>query len=188
MSKLIVFNSISLDGYFTGVNGDLSWAHGGNDDAEYNAFIAGNASGDGQLLFGRIIYEMMASFWPTPNAMKTFPKVAEGMNCSQKIVFSRTLNQVTWNNTRLMKGDLVSEVRKLKNQSEKGIAILGSGSIVSQLAPESLIDEYQFLLNPAVLGKGRTMFDGLENKINLKLTNSRIFKNGKLYLCYQPIA
>jgi dihydrofolate reductase len=186
MQRLIVFNSISLDGYFTGANGDLSWTHGGNNDEDYNSFIAGNASGGGQLLFGRITYEMMAGFWPTPNAMTAFPKVAEGMNSMQKIVFSRRLNHVSWTNTRLMKGDLVSEVRKMKKQSEKGIAILGSGSIVSQLAPESLIDEYQFMVTPVALGKGRTMFDGIPNILNLKLARARIFNSGKVFLCYQP--
>jgi dihydrofolate reductase len=188
MQKLIVFNSISLDGYFTGANGDLSWAHGGNDDEDYNSFIAGNASGGGQLLFGRITYEMMAGFWPTPQAMQTMPKVAEGMNSMQKVVFSRTLNSVSWNNTRLVKSNLAAEVRRMKNEPGKGIAILGSGTIVSQLTQEGLIDEYQVVVNPVVLGDGRTMVDGVQNKLNLKLTTSRTFKNGKLYLCYQPIA
>jgi dihydrofolate reductase len=186
MPKLIVFNNISLDGYFTAAYGDFAWAHAGNDDAEYNEFVAENAGGGGQLLFGRITYEIMAGFWPTPQAMQMMPKVAEGMNSMQKVVFSRTLNSVSWNNTRLVKSDLASEVRKMKSESGNGIAILGSGSIVSQLTQEGLIDEYQVVLNPVVLGKGRTMFDGIKDKLNLKLTKSRIFKNGKVYLCYQP--
>ena len=66
MRKLAVFNSVTLDGYFAGPNGDLSWAHGGNDDAEWNAFVASNASGGGQLLFGRITYNLMASYGRHP--------------------------------------------------------------------------------------------------------------------------
>jgi dihydrofolate reductase len=79
MRKLIVFNNVTLDGYFTGANGDISWAHG-NDDPEFNAFVAGNASGGGQLLLGRITYELMAGYWPTPTAIRNAPLVAEGMN------------------------------------------------------------------------------------------------------------
>ena len=105
MAKVIVFNSVSIDGYFTGPDGDLSWAHRA-DDPEWNEFIGGNAKGDARLLFGRVTYEMMASYWPTPMAAQNDPVVAEGMNKLPKIVFSRTLSKVTWNNTKLLKGDL----------------------------------------------------------------------------------
>jgi dihydrofolate reductase len=188
MQKLIVFNNITLDGYFTGANGDFSWAQSGTDDTELNAFVTDNAGGGGQLIFGRITYELMASFWPTPHAIKAFPKVALGMNSMQKTVFSNTLDHSSWNNTRFVKGDIVSEVRRMKAESGKGITILGSGTIVSQLAPEALIDEYQFMVNPVVIGKGRTMFEGIKQKLNLRLTKSRMFNNGIALLCYQPVA
>jgi dihydrofolate reductase len=188
MRKLIVFNHVSLDGYFVGANSDFSWAHKGNDDAEYSAFVAENASGGGQLLFGRVTYELMASYWPTPIADQHNPAVAKGMNSMSKVVFSRTLNQASWNNTRLVKGDLVSEIRKMKDEPGPGMAILGSGSIVSQLAPEHLIDEYQMMVDPVVLGRGRTMFDGVKVALCLKLTKTRTFGNGKVYLCYEPAA
>jgi dihydrofolate reductase len=188
MRRLIVFNHVTLDGYFTGANGDMSWAHAGNDDAEFNAFVADNASGGGQLLLGRTTYELFSSYWPTPTAIKNDPIVAQGMNTMPKVVFSRTLDKVSWSNTKLLKGDLISEVRKLKNEPGNGIAILGSGTIVSQLAPTRLIDEYQVVVNPIVLGKGRPLFDGIEKTLNLKLTKTRAFNNGKVYLCYQPVA
>ena len=86
LPKLHVFNQVTLDGYFSGPNGDLSWAH--KQDPEWDKFVAGNAQGGGTLLFGRVTYEMMAAFWPTPEAAKAFPAVAEGMNNAQKIVFS----------------------------------------------------------------------------------------------------
>src|ERR1700737_3871113 len=126
MRKLIVFNSVTLDGYFTDSGGDISWAH--KHDAEWNSFVKGNASGEGTLLFGRKTYELMVSYWPTPMAMKNDPVVAEGMNNLSKGVFSKTLDRVSWKNTKLVKGDLATEVRKLKNEPGEGMAILGSGS------------------------------------------------------------
>jgi dihydrofolate reductase len=184
MQKLIVFNHVTLDGYFVGANGDFSWAHAGNDDPEYAAFVAENASGGGMLLFGRVTYELMASYWPTPMADQHDPAVAAGMNSMSKVVFSRTLDRAAWNNTRLVKGDMVQEIRKMKNEPGSGMAILGSGSIVAQLAPERLIDEYQMMVDPMALGKGRTMFDGIQEKLTLKMTKTRTFKNGKVFLCY----
>jgi len=186
MRKLTAFNNVTLDGYFTGANGDFSWAHAGNDDAEYNAFVADNAKGGGQLLFGRVTYELMASYWPTPIATRNDPAVAERMNSLPKVVFSRTLDRPSWNNTKLVKGGLAAEVRAMKQEPGKDMAILGSGSIVAQLAQEALIDEFQLIVNPVVLGRGRTMFDGVKEALSLKLTKSRIFGNGKVLLCYLP--
>ena len=185
MRKLLVFNSVTADGYFTDKNGDMSWAH--KQDPEWNEFVADNSRSGGELLFGRITYEMMASFWPTPAAAKQFPVVAEEMNKLPKVVFSRTLDSVSWQNTRLIKGNLADEVRKLKQESGNDMVIMGSGSIISQLAPENLIDEYQMVVNPIVLGSGRTMFDGVKNKLNLKQTKARTFKNGNVLLCYEPM-
>jgi dihydrofolate reductase len=184
--KLAVFNQVSLDGYFVDANGDMSWAH--KQDPEWNAFAASNASGGGALLFGRVTYEMMASFWPTPAALERAPAVAEGMNNMPKVVFSRTLEQASWKNTRLVKGDLAAEVRKLKRESGPDMAILGSGSIVSQLAQVGLIDEFQIVVNPIVLGNGRTLFEGAKAKIALKLLKTRAFGNGNVVLYYEPMA
>ncbi len=94
MRKVVVFNNVTLDGYFSGIGGDISWAHKGSEDAEWDAFVAENASTGGMLLLGRVTYELMASYWPTPAAMKTYPDVAEGMNNLPKVVFSRTLEGV----------------------------------------------------------------------------------------------
>jgi dihydrofolate reductase len=182
LQKLLVFNQVTLDGYFSGPNGDLSWAH--KQDPEWDKFVADNAKGGGTLLFGRVTYEMMVAFWPTPEAMKAFPKVAEGMNKSQKVVFSRTLDKVSWKNTRLVKDGMADEVRKMKGQPGKGMTILGSGKVVSQLASEGLIDEYQIVVNPVALGKGRTMFEGVKAPVNLKRTSTREFKNGNILTVY----
>jgi dihydrofolate reductase len=185
MSKLVVFNQVSLDGYFTDANGDISWAHKG-DDPEWNAFVSDNAQSGGMLLFGRITYEMMVAFWPTPQAIKTMPAVARPMNERPKIVFSRTLNKADWNNTRIVKGKLADEIRKLKKDSGMDMAILGSGSIIAQLAPAGVIDEYQVVVNPIILGSGRTMFEGVEKKVDLRLTRSRAFANGNILMVYEP--
>jgi dihydrofolate reductase len=184
MRKLLVFNSVTVDGYFTDQNGDMSWAH--KQDPEWNDFVANNAKSGGELLFGRVTYDMMASFWPTPAAAQMFPDVAKGMNESPKVVFSRTMDKASWNNTRLFKGDLENEVRKLKAEAGDQLVLMGSGTIISQLAQADLIDQYQIVVNPIVLGEGRTMFEGVKNKLNLKLTNSRTFKNGNVLLTYEP--
>ncbi|MDP9203286.1 MAG: dihydrofolate reductase family protein [Gemmatimonadota bacterium] len=183
MPRLVVFNQVSLDGYFTDRNGDMSWAH--KVDAEWNAFAADNAKGGGVLVFGRITYELMASFWPTPQAMESFPVVAERMNNLPKVVFSRTLDKASWNNTKLVKSDMAVEIRKMKKEPGDDMAIMGSGSIVSQLAEEGLIDEFQIVMNPIVLGKGRTMFEGVNDNLNLKQTKTRTFGNGNVLLCYE---
>ena len=185
MKKLIVFNHITLDGYFAGANGDFSWAHTGNDDAEYQRFVTGNASGgDSRFLFGRVTYQLMAGYWPTPIATEHDPVVAMKMNSTPKVVFSNTLEEATWANTTLIRGDLIGEVRRLKDEAGPDLVIFGSGSIVAQLAPSGLIDEYQMVLDPVVLGKGKTMFSGITGAINLRLTKSRVFNNGKVFLCY----
>jgi dihydrofolate reductase len=185
MRQLVVFNSVTLDGYFTAVNGDISWAHAGKQDAEWDAFVSDNAKGGGELLFGRVTYDMMRSYWPTPQALRDNPVVAEQMNNLPKVVFSRTLDRASWNNTKLVKGDLPAEVRRMKQEPGNDMVLMGSGSIVSQLAPEGLIDEYQLVVNPVVLGAGRTMFDGIARMLSLKLTKTRTFGNGNVLLCYQ---
>ena len=108
MRKLAAFIQVSLDGYFADSDGGIDWAYKDPTDAEWNAFVAGNAKGGGQLLFGRITYEFMASYWPTPMAAANNPVVAERMNSLPKLVFSRTLDAAPWQNTTLVTGDLVS--------------------------------------------------------------------------------
>ena len=186
MRRLTVFNSVTLDGYFTDKNGDMSWAH--KQDPEWNDFTAENSKSGGELVFGRVTYDLMASFWPTPFAAQQFPEVAKQMNELPKIVFSRTMSEAAWNNTRLIKGELATEVRKLKQESGETLVILGSGSIVSQLTQAGLIDEFQIVLNPIVLGAGRTLFEGVMNRPTMKLIRTRTFTNGNVVLSYEPIA
>jgi len=109
------------------------------------------------------------------------------MNSAEKVVFSRTLKNVDWNNTRLVRDDMLSEVRRLKQGSGKDLTVLGSGSIVAQLAQERLIDEFEILLNPVVIGQGKTMFEGVKDRFSLKLMSTRTFKNGNILLNYEPL-
>ena len=186
MAHLIVFNHMSLDGFFVDRKGDMSWAHRDPADAEWNEFVAKNAGSGGRLLFGRKTYDLMASYWPTPLAKKNDPAVAERMNGLPKVVFSRTMEKASWSNTKLVKGDLAAEVGRMKGEPGPDLVVMGSGTIVAQLAPEGLVDEFQLVVNPIVLGKGRTMFEGVEKKLALKLTSTRTFGNGNLLLCYAP--
>jgi dihydrofolate reductase len=186
MRRLTVFNSVSVDGYFVDAQGGMDFAYKGSDDPEWNEFVSGNASGNGALLFGRVTYDMMASFWPTPQAKASMPAVADGMNRMQKYVVSRTMSDAGWNNTTVLHGDLVSAIRTVKRSAGPDIVILGSGSIVAQLAPARLIDEYQLVVKPAVLGGGRTMFDGIPAAISLRPKRTRTFSNGSVLLCYEP--
>jgi dihydrofolate reductase len=183
MRKLTIFNLMTLDGYIAGPGGDISWH---NVDEEFQELANAASNSGNTLLFGRVTYELMAGFWPTPEAIKTDPIVAAGMNKAEKIVFSRTLQKAEWNNTRLVKDDMPGEVRRLKQGTGKDLTVLGSGSIVAQLAEEGLIDEYQVLLNPVVIGKGKTMFEGLKNRLALKLVRTRTFGNGNVLLIYVP--
>jgi dihydrofolate reductase len=182
MARLSVFNFITLNGYYAGPNGDISWHRHGGEESKY---AEEGAKSESMLLFGRITYQMMASYWPTPMAAKGNPGVAEGMNRSPKVVFSRTLKKVEWENTRLLKNDLVEEVKKLK-KGDKDITILGSGSIVTQLAEADLIDEYQIMVDPVALGNGMPMFKGMAQKLDLRLVSTRPFESGVVLLVYKP--
>lgn len=184
MRRLMVFNSVTLDGYFTGPTGDMSWAHKG--DREWNDFVAGNARGECVMVFGRVTYDMMASWWPTPAAHKSMPGVAERMNRAAKVVFSKTLKTAAWSNTKLVKTDPAAAIRTMKREPGPDLIIFGSGTIVSLLAQKGLIDEYQVVVNALALGGGRTMFEGVKPPLPLKLTKTRAFKNGNVLLCYEP--
>ena len=182
MRKLLVFNQVSMDGYIADAQGDMSWAH--KDDPEWREYVSNNASGNGELLFGRITYQQMESFWPTPAAAQSMPVVAKRMNEATKVVFSRTLERASWQNTQLIKTDLPGAVRKLKSEPGPGLVLMGSGSIVAQLAQHGLVDEFQVVVHPIVLGSGKSMFEGVKKSFGLQLTNTRRFENGNVVLSY----
>jgi dihydrofolate reductase len=186
LRKLGAFMHISLDGYYCDSRGDMSFAHKPPEDTEWHDFVARNASSGGMLLFGRTTYDMMAAWWPTPMAARAMPEVAARMNAMPKIAFSRTMSSADWSHTTLVRDDLVGTVRRLKDEAGPDMAILGSGSVVRQLAGAGLIDTFQIVLNPVALGAGKSLFSGLTQQLALVLTNTRVFGNGSVVLWYAP--
>jgi dihydrofolate reductase len=180
MRRLRVFESISIDGYFCDAGGGMDWAHAGRDDAEFAAWVGGNASGGGALLFGRKTYQMMEAFWPTPMAAAQMPIVAQGMNAAEKYLASTTIRP-TWTNTQLLKGELVKAARELKASEGPDVTVLGSGNVAAQLGAAGLVDEYQLVIIPVALGGGRTLFT---TGRQLRLVDQRAFRCGNLVVTY----
>lgn len=184
MRKLFLFMMITLDGFFEGPNGELDWH---NVDEEFNEFAIHQTSEVGALLFGRKTYEMMASYWPTESAKRDDPVVAGLMNSLPKIVFSKTLAKVEWENSRLAKGHVAEEITRLKSQSGKDLAIFGSSNLCISLMQMGLVDEFRIMVNPVVLGRGNTLFNGFGDRLDLRLLKTRSFRNGNVLLYYQPV-
>jgi len=184
MRKIVVFNRISIDGFFTGPNGEIDWfIHDPKVDQASHQMMHPDT-----ILFGRKTYQMFESYWPQvasdPNAPQEARMVAEELNEMTKIVFSKSLKGVTWENTQLVSDDLVGEVRKLKSGDGPDITIFGSGTIVNQLANEGLIDEYLLTVTPVILGKGKTLF-GDGQKSQLRLLQAKGFASGNVLLQYR---
>ena len=183
MRKLFSFNMVTLDGFFEGSNHEIDWH---NVDGEFNEFAIEQTGTVDVLLFGRVTYQMMASYWPTPSAIANDPVVAGQMNRVPKIVFSRTLEKAEWNNTRLIRDGIAEEILKLKQQPGKDLALFGSADLLSTLMQLDLIDEHRIMVNPVVLGSGNPLFKRTKDRLNLKLIKTRTFGNGNVLLCYQP--
>jgi dihydrofolate reductase len=175
---------ISLDGYFEGPKREIDWH---NVDSEFNDYAIGFLNSIDTLLFGRVTYELMANYWPTPNAINDDPVVAEKMNNLTKFVFSKTLKKANWTNTTLIKEDVAEKVEKLKKSPGKDIAIFGSSDLALALIPSGLIDELIIMINPIILGKGKTIFRGINSRLSLTLVRTKIFRSGNVLLCYEPV-
>ena len=139
------------------------------------------------FLFGRVTYDMMASFWPTPMGKSANPVFAEALNSAHKMVFSATLKKGDWQNTEVAEEISKEKILKLKQLPGKNMMIFGSGSLVEQLSNLGLIDEYQLMLNPVVLGKGIPLFKNNADRMKLTLVQTRTFKSGLVLLHYQPV-
>jgi dihydrofolate reductase len=183
MRKIIFFNLTSLDGYFEGPDRDINWHHV---DDEFNEFAIQQTGEFGVLLFGRVTYELMASYWPTDAAKRDDPIIAELMNRLPKIVFSNTLEKAEWENTKLVRDNIVEKVSKLKELPGKDIAIFGSSDLAVTLIDLGLIDEFRIMINPIVLGEGKPILQGIKSKLELKLLKTRTFKSGNVLLYYEP--
>ncbi len=184
MRKVIFFMLVSLDGFFEGPDRDINWHHV---DEEFNEFAIQQLDTVDTLLFGRVTYEGMASYWPTPSAAADDPVVAGKMNSFPKIVFSKTLSSPTWQNTQLVKDNFVQEITKLKQLPGKDLIIFGSSDLAVTFIEQGLIDEYRIMVNPVVLGDGKSLFNGLQKRLELKLLGTKVFGSGNVLLYYGPV-
>jgi dihydrofolate reductase len=181
MRKLITWNLVTLDGFF---EGPKSWDIGWHDTVwgeELERFSLEQAQSVGMLLFGRVTYQGMASFWLTEKG-----EIAEFMNAVPKVVFSRTLSKADWNNSRLVKDKAEEEVKRLKDQAGKDLFIFGSANLSSTLTRAGLIDEYRLCVAPVVLGGGNPLFKASPTWLKMKLLEARPLKSGGVILRYQP--
>ena len=184
MRKVVILNRVSLDGFFAGPNGEIDWfIHDPEVDKAAHQMMQPDT-----LLLGRVTYQMFESYWPhvatDPNASKEDRMTSNELAQMTKLVFSKTLGDVTWENTKLFRGDVTGEVKRLKLGEGPDISLFGSGTIVQQLANEGLIDEYLMILTPVVLGTGKPMFKGVEG-FPLKLLETRSFSSGNVLLHYE---
>jgi dihydrofolate reductase len=183
MRKVFLFMMVTLDGFFEGPGHEIDWH---NVDEEFNEFAIDQLNEVDALLFGRVTYQGMASYWPTPFAKENDPIIADKMNTVPKIVFSKTLDKVEWNNSRLVNENIAEEVLQLQQQQGRDLAIFGSANLMVSLLQMGLVDELRIMVNPVVLGNGKPLFKGIHDTLNLKLIKTRTFRSGNVLLYYQP--
>jgi dihydrofolate reductase len=181
MRRVIMWNMVTLDGYFEGASPwDIDW-HGRAWGDELEQLSLEQLRSADALLFGRATYTGMASFWPSETG-----SVADMMNSIPKIVFSRTLDNASWNNTRLVSTDAADEVARLKNEPGNDLYIFGSADLASTLTEKGLIDEYRIGLVPILLGGGNPLFKPMPHNVPLTLLEARALKSGGVILRYEP--
>jgi len=181
MGKVIMFNFMTVDGFFEGKNKELNWF---NLSEEFHQFANEQLAAAGTLLFGRITYQMMESHWTTATSEVNNLTTISLMNSISKIVFSKTMDKANWNNTKLINKDIEQEITKLKQQAGNDLMILGSANLTSTLRKMNLIDEYRIMVAPVILGKGSPLFKPEVGQLNLNLLKSRTFQSGNVLLYY----
>jgi dihydrofolate reductase len=183
MRKIVMLNRVSVDGFYAGSNGEIDWfIHDPEVDKAAHEMMQPDT-----ILFGRLTYQMFENYWPhvamDPNASKDARATADELNQMTKLVFSKTLQGVSWENARLISGDVTDEVRKLRQGEGADLTIFGSGTVVQQLSNEGLMDEYLIILTPVVLGSGKALFKDAK-RMDLKLLEARNFQSGNVLLHY----
>lgn len=179
MAKLIMWNLVTLDGFFEGPGHDISWHYDAwSADLEKLSIEQGHSAG--ALLFGRVTYELMANYWP-----KESGTIADFMNALPKHVFSRTQTHSSWNNTRMLSGDAPKIVEQLKRESAKDIYLFGSADLASSLVDRGLIDEYRIGVAPILLGSGTPLFKQGSQKKSLRLIDAKPVAKGVVILRYE---
>jgi dihydrofolate reductase len=184
MSKLIYSMLVSLDGFMEAPGHDIGWTI---PDEELHAFANDQARAESVFIYGRKLYEIMAGFWPTadenPSASAVEIDFARIWKAKPKVVFSRTLDKVE-HNSRLATGDIAEEVARLKADPGGDISVGGS-DLAAEFMRRDLIDEYQILVHPIVLGAGKRFFPPLDDPMDLELVETRTFGSGVVYLAYR---
>lgn len=184
MRKFIMWNVITLDGYFEGnQNWDLSF-HNIVWGQELEKLSHEQLQSADYLVFGRVTYEGMAAYWTNAEAEITEPKVAELMNNIPKLVFSRSLKSAEWYNTTIIRENASAEIKKLKDQGGKDIFVFGSANLSETFINDNLFDEYRICIAPVILGNGRPLFkQGLDTK-TLSLASTQQLSTGGMVLKY----
>jgi dihydrofolate reductase len=183
---------LSLDGVMQGPGGPTEDPSGGFKQGGWMVPYADEAMGRfvtdwfaaaDAFLLGRTTYEIMAAYWPQ---VTDDDEVAGKLNSLPKHVVSRTLDKVTWNNSTLIKGDLVAEIMKLKAKPGQELQIHGSGKLAQTLIRHGLIDEYRLWFHPVVLGSGKRLFPEGQSAVRLKLIETKVTGAGVVIHVYQP--
>jgi len=176
-----MWNLVTLDGFFEGPKSwELDW-HDSVWGDELEKYSIEQSKSTGMLLFGRVTYEGMASYWSSEKG-----EIADFMNTIPKIVFSKTMKKAEWNNTTLVKGNALEEVAKLKRQPGKNIFVFGSANLSSTLLEHDLFDEIDLALAPVILGRGNPLFKASPDRLKMKLLEARPLKSGGVILRYEP--
>ncbi|MFI5153647.1 MAG: dihydrofolate reductase family protein [Chitinophagales bacterium] len=181
MRRLIFQMMISLDGYFEGSQGSLDWHIV---DKEFNDYAVELLKSVDGLIFGHRTYDLMESYWTSPDALHNDPEVTPYMNDLTKYVFSKELKSVHWKNTILIHSDPAVEISRIKKLPGKNMAIFGSSNLMLSLIDKGVVDEYRIFISPTILGQGNSLFKGLGKRVNLKLRDSRVLKSGNVLLKY----
>jgi len=185
MRKIIVLSYLSLDGFTASMDGTADWIVW---DKSVNDYYKETQRTTDAVIFGKTSYQSLEGYWATGKAAAEDPEMIEFINQTKKIVFSKTLEKADWNNSTLMREIVPREIEEMKQQPGGHFLIMGSGSIVSQLANADLIDEYRFIVIPVVLGEGKPYFQGLKHKVTLRFLETRTFNCGNVLQRYQPKA
>lgn len=186
MRKLIASIFLSLDGFVSSESGDVGWVINNFND-QMGKYAGDLMESMDTVVLGRVTYELMSGHWPSQTEASS--PGANRMNNTPKVVFSRTLKKAEWgkyDNATIVNEGAAEKVAKMKQQPGKNMVIYGSANLVQGFTQMGLIDEYQLLVHPILLGAGKPLFPALPKAVSLKLIRTESFKNDVVVLYYQP--